>query len=62
VPGPGIPEIKWGTFIDPGGIAHIAPVIETVLMKGHRLSFTCACGPLVEKGMNHLIVIHYIIH
>lgn len=62
MPGPGIPEIKWGTFFDPGGVPHIAPAIETYLMKGHRLALQCACGPRLEKGPNHLIVVHYVIH
>jgi hypothetical protein len=62
MPGPGIPEIKWGTVADPGGVAHIVPVIETVIMKGHRLSISCACGPRLEKSQDYLIVIHYVIH
>ena len=62
MPGPGIPIIKWGTFFDPGGIAHIAPAIENFLMKGHRLAIGCQCSPTVERGTNHLIVIHHIVH
>lgn len=62
MPGPGIPEIKWGTFIDLGKVAHIAPAIEGYLMKGHRLALGCACSPRIEKGPNYLIVVHEIIH
>jgi hypothetical protein len=62
MPKSGIPAIQWGTFIAPGGVTHVAPVIDKHLMKGHRLAIQCQCGPTVEKGLNHLIVIHYVIH
>jgi hypothetical protein len=62
MPGPGIPPIKWGTFRDAHGVTHVAPAIEQYLMKGHRLSIHCACGPHVNKGPNHFIVVHEVIH
>ncbi len=62
MPGPGIPIIKWGTFHDPHGVVHVAPEIDTHLMNGHRLAIHCACGPRVDKGPYHFIVIHEIVH
>lgn len=62
MPGPGIPEIKWGTFYDQRGFAHVAPIIETLLMSGHKLSEKCACSPSVDQGQNFVIMVHNVIH
>lgn len=63
VPGEGIPEIKWGTFHDEEGVAHVAPVCgDEYLMKGHILSMSCACGPTLDRHPKVNIVVHYVIH
>jgi hypothetical protein len=62
VPGKDIPEIKWGTFHDRDGIAHIAPVIEKRLMAPHILSERCHCGPTIEIRPKVTIIIHHVVH
>lgn len=62
MPGPGIPTITWGTFADKHGIAHVAPQINQVLMSGHNLTYQCFCGPMIDAGPHHHIVIHYVVH
>jgi hypothetical protein len=62
MPGEGIPVIKWGTFICPLGVPHVAPAIEMYLMKGHKLSLECDCCPKIVKGPSHTIVVHEIIN
>jgi hypothetical protein len=62
MPGPGIPEIKWGTFHDKFGVSHVAPAIEEHLMEGHKLCLTCPCGPRIDRDLNFQIVVHYVVH
>lgn len=62
MPGKDIPPIKWGTFYDQQGMAHIAPVIEGYLMEGHKLKEQCACSPVIDRGKNITIMVHNVIH
>jgi hypothetical protein len=62
MPGEAIPAIRWGTFYDRNGVAHIAPTINEFLMEGHKLSAACACNPLAEQMKHITIMIHYVIH
>lgn len=62
MPAPDIPTIIMGAFRDPNGVGHIAPSIEGLLMKGHRLSLHCACAPKLDVTEGHLIIIHEVIH
>jgi hypothetical protein len=62
MPGPGIPELKWGTFFDREGKAHVAPTIDSFLMEGHKLNLKCFCNPLVQRGPNYEIIVHYVVH
>jgi len=57
-----IPPIRWGTFFDHTGRAHVAPAVEGYLMKGHVLKITCFCCPRVDKTPHTEIVIHEIVH
>lgn len=63
MPGEGIPEIKWGTFHDKFGIAHIAPVCEDgILMARHILDLSCHCSPTIDRDPRVTIVVHNVIH
>ena len=62
MPGPDISEIKWGTFYDRMGTAHVAPVINTMLMEGHKLTVKCFCSPRIELGKDYQIIVHYVVH
>lgn len=62
MPGPGIPEIKWGIFHDRKGLAHVAPALNNYLMKPHTLSEKCFCGPRIEIDPNVTIIIHEVVH
>jgi len=62
VPGVNIPPIRWGTFFDKDGVAHVAPAVEGYLMAGHVLKTSCWCCPRVDKTRNIEIVIHEIVH
>jgi hypothetical protein len=62
MPGKDIPEIKWGTFYDKSGTAHVAPVINGYLMDGHVLSAGCQCGPTIDRHPKVKILVHYVVH
>ncbi len=62
MPGKDIPEIKWGTFRDGNGIAHVAPAIEGHLMAGHELTVECRCGPSVNRYPRKVVIVHEIYH
>ena len=62
MPGVGLPTIKWGTFYDREGNAHVAPVIDSYLMAGHKLKESCACSPTVDVGKKLTIMVHHVIH
>lgn len=61
-PGKNIPEIKWKTFRDDNGVAHVGPSIDNELMTPHHLDLRCACVPTRDYTRNSLIIVHHVIH